>query len=297
MIGIFGNGQVGQHVAWALDEYGIENKIIGRSTPDDIYRYRKTEVQFDMAAANAQDIRRLVDGYEAVIYTSALRDISACEKDRRLADRVNHLVPAVLSSAVPTIYISTDYVFGKLSPKYIRPITGKIGEGEDPESEFFSFGASSIYGQTKRSGEISVLDRGGKVVRISSPFGRWKSPLRHSFVDNLTWQVGKSLSLPTDQIISPTYLPAAAGEIVGLLSLAKPAGVYHLACEGAASFYEIAKTVNDLLKLNQKISPRLSTQVDDMLRPTYSALQNNKLEKQPLWAEALRQHVKGYTNE
>lgn len=293
MIGIFGSGQLAQHIAAEFDQRQITNKIIGRGETNDTVRYRPTDIIFDTDTATAQDIRRLVSDYSIIIYTSALRDVDACEKNRRLADRVNHLIPAVISSAAPTIYISTDYVFGKMSEKYIRPIVGKIGEGENPESEYFSFGAPSIYGQTKRAGEVSVLDRGGKVVRISSPFGKWKSPLRNSFVDNLTWQVGKELTMPIDQVVSPTYLPSAAKEMVGLLSTEKKSGVYHLVCEGSVSFHDLAVFVNKELRLGQKISKRMSNE-SDKLRPTYSALQNNKLEKQPHWTEALHEHLRGY---
>jgi dTDP-4-dehydrorhamnose reductase len=294
MIGVFGNGQVGQHIAEALDLAGVENKIIGREKSDDLPRYRTTDVVFNAETANAGDVRRAIAPFSSIIYTSAYRDVALCESNPRMADRVNHLIPAVIASAKPIVYISTDYVFGKMNERYPRPITGKIGEGEDPESQYFSFGAPSIYGQTKRSGEISVLGKDGIVVRISSPFGKWKSPLRHSFVDNLTWQYGKKLNMPDAQIVSPTYLPAAATTIVNLAATkdADP-GVYHAVCEGSASFYVIAKFVNDELGLNQRILPRVDNETDN-LRPSYSALQNNKLPQLPFWADALRQHLRGY---
>lgn len=294
MIGVFGNGQVGQHLAEALDLAGVQNKIIGRQKSDDLPRYRATDIVFDAETANAGDVRRVVEPFSLVIYTSAYRDVDLCEKNPRMADRVNHLIPAVIASAKPIVYISTDYVFGKMNERYPRPIVGKIGEGEDPESQYFSFGAPSIYGQTKRSGEISVLGKDGIVVRISSPFGKWKSPLRHSFVDNLTWQYGKTLSMPDNQIVSPTYLPEAAKAIYELVfdEEVRP-GVYHAVCEGSASFYILSKFVNDELGLNQKILPRAESDADK-LRPTYSALQNNKLPQLSFWADALRQHLRGY---
>lgn len=294
MIGVFGNGQVGQHIAEALDLAGEKNKIIGREKSDDLPRYRATDVVFNAETANASDVRRVVDPFSLIIYTSAYRDIDLCEKNPRMADRANHLIPAVIASARPIVYISTDYVFGKLNERYPRPITGKIGEGEDPESQYFSFGAPSIYGQSKRSGEISVLNKDGIVVRISSPFGKWKSPLRHSFIDNLTWQYGKSLTMPDSQIVSPTYLPEAATSIVDLVfdDDLRP-GVYHAVCEGSVSFFMLSKFVNYELKLNQRIYPRGDSDTDK-LRPTYSALQNNKLPKLSYWAEAVGKHLRGY---
>jgi len=289
MIGIIGGGQVGQHLAEAASAMGIKYELVGRQTKHDLARFQDENVLFDVSSCRASDVKQLAQRYEAIIYTSALRDVAQCEKDYATADKINHLVPRILSQERPVVYISTDYVFGKLSHENPRPITGKIGEGEEPESEYFSRGPASVYGKTKRSGEVAVLSNYGFVVRIASPFGNWGSALRRSFVDNMRFLEGE-LTIPKDQIISPTYLPEVSPVIVGLAASSTGSGnVYHAVSEGEVSYAELARQVRRELGIQGKIVGRQSNE-SDSLRPTYSALQNNRLQKFSHWAVALNRH-------
>ena len=289
MYGIFGNGQVAQHIAYALDQKGIKNEIVGRNQPVDVERYRNTDVDFDVSTASRKWLDDIARNYDLIIYTSSLRDINVCEKDVVLADRVNWLAPSHLSKGSPLIYISTDYVFGKLSMDHPRPIVGKIGEGEEPTSRYFSGGAPSVYGRSKEAGERAVLENMGAVIRISSPFGKWKSPLRPSFVDMVSSSLNH-LFLPIDQIVSPTYLPEAAEAIADRELLTSLSGIYHLVNEGSCSFFDLGMWARQTVRNKSKTSMRYSEQETDKLRPTYSALQNNKLPKLSHWAEAVTKH-------
>jgi len=289
MFGIVGNGQVGQHLAEAFDAMGYENHLIGRNTDEKIQKYRKTDVEFDVSTAKPEDLYQLSDKYTMLIYTSAYRDVNQCEKDPAMADRLNFLVPTVLANNRPLMYISTDYVFGKLNTEVPRPIVGKIGEGENPDSEFFSGGASSVYGKSKRRGELGVLNRDGFVVRIASPFGKWKSPLRQSFIDMVASSFDE-LTLPRDQIISPTYLPEAARTIAGL-ALSPKTGMYHAVCEGSCSYQDFAMWARKVIKSTAQVRGKFSDPELDKLRPNYSALQNNKLPKLSHWAEAVEHYL------
>lgn len=290
MFGIIGNGQVGQHLAAAFDDAGIGNHLIGRKVDEKIKKYRDTDVVFDVSRAKPDDLYKLSDQYEVLIYTSAYRDVNQCEQDIAMADRLNWLVPTTLAAHKPIIYISTDYVFGKLNPDYPRPVQGKIGEGEDPDSKYFSGGAPSVYGQSKRRGEIGSLQNGSLVVRIGSPFGPYKSPMRQSFVD-LVQSKFETMTLPRDQIVSPTYLPQAAERIVHLATSMMP-GVYHAVCEGSASFMDIGTWIRHAQRSKLQIKGKYSDPVQDKLRPNYSALQNNKLPKLWHWAEAVEKYVR-----
>lgn len=296
MYAIFGNGQLAQHLAFAMDKYFVKNEIVGRRAPTDVFRYRNTDIDFDASLASSKQVQDIAKNYDLIIYTSSLRDIAACEKDPVMADRVNWLVPTALASYTKVVYISTDYVFGKLSMDYPRPITGKIGEGEDPSSKYFSGGAPSIYGRTKLSGERGVLNNGGSVVRISSPFGKWKSPLRPSFVDMVVSNM-THLFLPIDQIVSPTYLPEAAEVLANKEILDSLEGVNHLVNEGSGSFFDIGNWARSSARNKSRTSLRYSDDKTDKLRPTYSALQNNKLPKLSHWAEAVSEYLKGTGNE
>jgi len=289
MIGIIGGGQVGQHLAEAASKMGVKYDLIGRQTKRDLTRFANENVNFDVSSCKASDLKELAERYDAIIYTSSLRDVMQCEKDYALADKLNHLVPRILAQSRPLVYISTDYVFGKLDHSHPRPVTGKIGEGEDPESAHFSNGPKSVYGKTKRNGELATLTNYGFVVRIASPFGDWASSLRPSFVSNMRFQEGE-ITIPRDQIVSPTYLPEVAPAIVGLsLSSVGAGNVYHAVCEGEASYADIARQIRRELNISGKVIGRVSNE-SDALRPTYSALQNNRLQKFSHWAVALQNH-------
>jgi dTDP-4-dehydrorhamnose reductase len=293
MLGIFGGGQVGQHLAQAADAARLKYDLVGRQGDHKVKRFRNENVKFDFSNCTTSELEKLASNYDAIIYTTAYRDVNACEKDYMLAGKLNHLIPTILSRVTPLIYISTDYVFGKLNAEYERPVQGKIGEGEDPDSKYFSGGSASRYGQTKRHGELSVMANSGSVVRIASPFGLWPSTLRPSFVDTMRFKDG-TLTLPDDQIISPTYLPEVAPEIVGLLYNDHPHGVYHAVSEGQVSYAEFVRQIRRESGVTGKVVGRRSDETDS-LRPTFSALQNNRMDKKfSHWAEALHKYMRGY---
>lgn len=292
MIGVFGSGQVAQHIAEHLDERKVKYEVVGRGTKPSVPVHRQVDVKFPVDTARPQELKDIAKRYDLVVYTSAYRDVLACEHSPVVADRINHLVPRVLSTYVPMLYISTDYVFGKLNPDWQRPIPGRIGEGEDPESEYFSKGSASVYGKTKRSGELGVLAHDGWVVRIASPFGKWRSPLRESFVDILASKSG-DVELPYQQIITPTYLPEAVRSMVGLFIDRKDPGIYHAVNEGAVSYADLVRQIRRERKISGKVIDRADNETDK-LRPNYSALQNNKMEKLTHWADALHTHLRGY---
>jgi dTDP-4-dehydrorhamnose reductase len=292
MIGIFGSGQVAQHIAEYLDLLGIKYQIVGRGAKETVPVHRKVDIKFPVDTAKPQELKVIAKQFEVVIYTSAYRDLLACEASYAVADRINHLIPRVLSTHVPMLYISTDYVFGKLNPEWPRPIAGKIGEGEDPESRYFSSGSKSVYGKTKRSGELGVLAHDGWVARIASPFGKWRSPLRESFVD-IMGSKGGDVILPSQQIITPTYLPESVRLMVGLFVDRKDSGIYHAVNEGSVSYADLVRQIRRERGIAGKVTNREDNR-DDELRPNYSALQNNKLDKLSHWAEAVRTHFEGY---
>ncbi len=129
------------------------------------------------------------------------------------------------------------------------------------------------------------------VVRIGSPFGPYKSPMRNSFIDTVASNFD-TMTLPRDQIVSPTYLPQAAERIAQLATTMNP-GVYHAVCEGSGSFMDIAMWVRRALRSKAKVLGKFSDPVQDRLRPNYSALQNNKLPKLWHWAEAVDKYIRG----
>jgi dTDP-4-dehydrorhamnose reductase len=173
------------------------------------------------------------------------------------------------------IYISTDYVYDLNSEN--RPLH------EDEPSK----GALSVYGHSKLEGEKAVLENGGTVARISSPFGPKKSPFKASFVDFVASSF-KNLELPIDQHFRPTYMPDAAKALVSLAVDDLPGGVYHVVNEGTTDWAMLARFVREKVGNKYKVMPVTRK---DTTRPEWGNLKNTKLPKMRHWSEALLEYL------
>jgi dTDP-4-dehydrorhamnose reductase len=271
MYGVIGSGQVAQHVISELRRRNARFKVYTRSPQADAEA--GVFVSYDLASLPEQ-LRD--DDITFVINCAALRDINLCEKDHRGALVANELLPEIIGNTVRQLYISTDYVFDRNEED--RPLN----------EEAVSRGALSVYGQTKLNGEKKVLERGGIVARISSPFGLYPSPMKPSFVDMIVSH-NKPVDLPSDQFFSPTYLPDVAEQIVSLAG--EPSnGIYHLVNQGRANWVDFARTARMLRKVKGRITGSMRW---DKTRPMYGALVNTRLPRQRTWMEAMQEYLSG----
>jgi len=222
----------------------------------------------------AQQLRD--DDVTSVINCAALRDINLCEKDPTLAVRANVDLPAAIGDTVKQLYISTDYVYD------LNEEDRRLDEDTPTR------GALSIYGQTKLRGEQEVLQRGGSVARISSPWGLYPSPMKPSFVDMVTSSL-KVLDLPTDQFFNPTYLPDAAPVLVDL-AVNPSRGIYHVVNQGKTNWFEFAKVARSMARNKNKTTGSFRW---DNTRPRNGALINNRLPRFRTWAEAMQEYLSG----
>ena len=271
MVGVIGSGQVAQHVIAELRRRNLRYRVYTRSLQPDA----------DAGVFSLYDLATLPqqlrdDDITSVINCAALRDINLCEKDQRGAIVANELLAEIIGNTVRQLYVSTDYVFD--TNEEDRPLN------EDAVSR----GALSVYGQTKLNGEKKVLDRGGVVARISSPWGLYPSPMKPSFVDMIVSH-NKPLDLPTDQFFSPTYLPDVAEHMVRL-AVEPSNGIYHLVNQGKTNWLEFGRMARSLRKVKGKISGSMRW---DKTRPQNGALINTRLPRFRTWAEAMQEYLSG----
>jgi len=270
MIGVVGTVQVAQHVIEELKAREIPHVVYTRSSPmwdSGVFSYTTENI---VEQIQKHRVTRIIN-------CAALRDIALCEKDPHAAWLANVDLPKIIGGEVRQIYISTDYVFDLNEDA--RTLD------EDAESR----GALSIYGQTKLEGERVVLMQGGAVVRISSPFGVYPSPMKPHFVDFVSQKYGE-IDLPTDQFFRVSYLPDVAKVLVDLALDEATAGVYHAVNEGAATWVEIARHARKLNRNNGKITGSMRW---DKTRPMYGALKNTRLPRFRHWTEAMDEYFRG----
>lgn len=225
-----------------------------------------------------------------LINASAHTAVDAAESEPDKAYEVNERGAARLAKAsarhgMPMVHVSTDYVFP--------------GDNDRPYEPDDETGAKSVYGKSKRAGELEVLAAGERtwVVRTSWFYGL----TGHNFVKTIVKLEGQreTLSVVDDQRGSPTW---SAHFAAGLLELANAAvegngpsqRVLHLTGEGETTWLGFARAVFEELGADPaRILPCATSDFPRPApRPAYSVLSNKAWEAAgltplPSWRSAL----------
>ena len=232
--------------------------------------------------------------WDVLFNPAAISAPDLCEDNPEEAYQVNALAPRVMSAwcaehRVKFVHFSTDYVFAGDEQR-------KCSIEQVPLPR-------TIYGKTKRAGEIAVLAANPQaiVARVSWIYGA-KKP---GFVDSVMAKIrlGEQVTSIADKYSLPTRMDDLAHWLD--LLLATPAcGIVH-ACHGgeAVSWHGIAQWIADELYRLQRIERRVSITAQYLSeqknfrahRPVHTAMGNASLEKWigPVsdWQDALRQHL------
>lgn len=233
---------------------------------------------------------------DVVVHTAAHAIVDDCERNPRLAMRVNvagthHVAQACVRQGARLVYLSSDYVFDGRS--------GGYREQDVPDP-------LSVYGLTKLTGEriaASVPDH--LVVRTSWLFGGRDPRLDTVLATVNELRVGGRPRLVADQYSSPTYVADLAAALTWLLPSAPDArGTLHVANQGRASWYEVGQLVRDLLSPIGRGEPEPLAMADCGFvgaRPRDSHLDSGRLATfgwpMPHWSDAVTRHVARLTGE
>ena len=232
----------------------------------------------ELNVTSRQDVFRVLKAVkpDIVINATGYNDVDGAEANREDAVSVNVLANTFMAAAsrqVKAFYLtySTDYVFD--------------GHKKIPYIESDQVNPLNVYGQTKLDGETAIISSGANflILRTSSVFSLRRPCFLTSFLRRA--QQAAQIQVRSDLVSSPTsarYLAEITTQIVSMGKdrsfewLSKRKGIYHLAGTGAASRFEWAREIRDILKLNVEILP--STYSDYPLgadRPIYSALDSS----------------------
>lgn len=216
--------------------------------------------------------------FDVLINAAALTNVDYCEDHREEAMRLNAEAPRVLAEICRAqdrrfIHVSTDYVFD--------------GEKRSPYSEDDPAEPISVYGESKRAGEVQVLeaDERALVIRVSWVFG----PDRPSFVDAILKKARteEQVAAVADKFSTPTYTPDIAAMLRPLLGSAAAGGILHLANRGECSWQEYAQWALDCchrLGLPMRARSVGALSLGEMTnfvarRPAYTVLGTEKYER------------------
>ena len=222
-----------------------------------------------------------------IINTAAYTAVDKAEEEKVLADNINHLAVKTLATiakerAIQLIHISTDYVFD--------------GQNFKPYVETDLTNPNGVYGKTKLLAEEVMVKQNPKnsiIIRTSWVY----SSFGNNFVKTML-RLGKekeSLGVIFDQVGTPTYARDLAKTILDILPQVKNTKVelYHYSNEGVLSWYDFAKEIMHMAKLDCEINPIESKAYPTPAkRPHYSLLNKAKIKEDfnitiPYWKDSL----------
>ena len=268
------NGQLGSEIKELSSKYEYNFFFTDRSNID---------------ITNKESIKTFckTNNINTIINCAAYTAVDKAESDEINADLINRKAVkklALVSSElnIKLIHISTDYVFD--------------GKTYKPYVEEFQTKPNSVYGKTKLMGEnemINVNPKNSIIIRTSWVY----SSYGNNFVKTML-RLGKEkteLGVIFDQVGTPTYAAHLAIAILDIIpKLNNPkVEIYNYSNEGVLSWYDFAKEIMKMAKLNCKINPIETFQYPTPAkRPHFSLLNKSKIKTTfnieiPYWKDGL----------
>ena len=231
---------------------------------------------------------------DVVINAAGYTKVDEAESDEETAAGINGYAIGVLAKACREI----DATFVHFSTDYVFPGTKRTGYNEeDPTKPINAYGKSKELGEKLLIEEMELLSTDfpveGKyfLIRTSWLYGAHGK----NFVDTMLQlgQKNNEVKVVNDQHGKPTYALDLAKQVKWLIDTHEyPSGIYHVTNDGMTSWFEFAKEIFKLAKMNTDVVPCGSLDyVRPAKRPTYSPLNNNKLPALRGWKEALKEYI------
>ncbi len=228
-----------------------------------------------------------------IINTSAFHNVPLCEKEPEKAYLVNvkgveNL--SIISNEINAtlIHFSTDYVFdGEKKAPYI--------EEDEPNP-------LNVYARTKFEGELKIKEVAEKyyIFRVAGLYGETPSRVKgYNFV-TLMLRLAKErdeIRVVDDEFTTPTWTREIALQVLEVIKKELPFGLYHATAEGECSWFEFAKEIFNIAKLNVNLKPALPGEFStEVRRPKYSVLENKLLKEKNSnvfnhWKDELRNYM------
>lgn len=230
---------------------------------------------------------------DLIMHLAAETDVDRCELEVDHAFMTNtigtqNVALACQESNAIIVYISSAGVFD--------------GEKKEPYTEFDEPNPINIYGKTKLEGEkvVKRLLNRYFIVRAGWMIGGGEKDKK--FVAKIIKQIdegAKELHVVTDKLGTPTYAPDFS-KVLARLIITNQYGLYHLACKGSGTRYDVAKKILELLgRTDIKLTPVTSDFFSETYpapRPHSEMMCNFMLDLRGMntmrsWDEALKEYI------
>jgi len=227
-----------------------------------------------------------------VINTAAFHKVDECERQPVRSYEVNSLGVKYIAQCsqqigAKLVHISTDYVFD--------------GQKQSPYTEVDIPHPLNVYGVTKLAGEYFMANEMDDylILRVSGIYGKHKCIGKGgNFINAMLRQYrsGNEIRVVSDEILTPTSTVEICRQL-DVMVKNDLKGLYHTTNEGQCSWYEYARKIFHILKLEVEIRPvPVSFFPMTVKRPTYSVLENHRLKEYHLnimndWDVALEEFL------
>ena len=215
---------------------------------------------------------------DVIIHAAAYTDVDGCETDSETAFSVNrdgtwNVAQACAELGARLIYYSTDYVFDGTKPTpYI--------ETDLPNPR-------SVYGRSKLAGEEAVREllEDYAILRIAWVYGFHGKNFVKTMIRSGKQQLAERkaggpvspLKVVNDQIGNPTWTEEIVRQTAKVLDH-DLRGTFHATSEGETSWYDFARRVFEILKMDVDIQPCTTAEYPRPApRPARSSLENARL--------------------
>jgi dTDP-4-dehydrorhamnose reductase len=277
------NGQLGSEIKELASDY--QNlKCVFKDLPE-----------LDICDAELLNTFIIDQHIDAVINCAGYTAVDKAEEEALIAQKVNsegvlNLANALKKVDGKLIHISTDYVFD--------------GNHSQPYKESDLVSPIGVYGQTKRAGELAVLNSSIDAIVIRTSW--LYSGYGNNFVKTMLrlGNKNKSILVVSDQKGTPTYAKDLAKTCLDILSdasstnLSKLGSLYHYSDEGVTSWYNFATAIMEIGNIDCKVIPIETKDFPTQARrPQYSVLDKSKIKSDfkvtiPHWRDSLANCIK-----
>jgi len=240
------NGQLGRSIQKIVNK---DTKIANNQSPNEYIFVGKEDLDLSSESSISHYFN---NKFDIIINCAAYTQVDRAEQEAELANQINHLAVKQLASIASKqqarlMHISTDYVFD--------------GESGKPSTETDTPNPINAYGRTKLAGEKALqalMPINAIIIRTSwlySEFG-------NNFVKTML-RLGRErdeLSVVNDQMGSPTYATDLAEAILEIIrhnkfrDVAQTTQIYNYSNEGEISWYEFAKEIFKIEKIECKVN-------------------------------------------
>ena len=252
--------------------------------------------QLDLGSSKAIEEKLDPASFDVLINCAALTNVDYCETHHEEAFQVNSRAVGQIAAICARkkarlIHISTDYVFD--------------GASQVPYSETDPAHPISVYGESKRQGEIEMLqaDPEALSVRVSWVFG----PDRPSFIDAVLKRARdcEKVDAIADKISAPTLTLDMAQWLAPILEDRSLSGILHLCNGGECSWrdygeYAIRCAIAEGIEMKtDTVAPLKLAELAAFVakRPVYTVLSTERFTQQTgisprSWQAAVEDYVR-----